>query len=185
VTCTLFFADIRGSTSLAEGMSAEAFRTLLNRFYATAVDVLIRHEAVVDKFAGDEVVGIFVPALAGSFHARQAFDAAMDLLQTLGSSEAGIPVGIGLNTGPAYVGAVGTAEHVEFTALGDAVNITARLASAAGASEVLLTESAASAAGIVAAGLEKRKLELRGKTRPVDVLVVGGSGLGPRAMPRV
>src|SRR5881397_2672469 len=69
VECTLFFADVRGSTGLAESLSASAYRALLDRFYATAADVLVRHEAVVDKFVGDEVVGIFVPALAGSLHA--------------------------------------------------------------------------------------------------------------------
>ena len=63
VETTLFFADVRGSTALAEGMPAGAFRALLDRFYAVAADVLVANEAVVDKFVGDEVVGIFIPAL--------------------------------------------------------------------------------------------------------------------------
>src|SRR5262245_60068189 len=60
VECTLFFADIRGSTALAESMRATAFRTLMDRFYAVAAETLVRHEAVVDKFVGDEVVGVFI-----------------------------------------------------------------------------------------------------------------------------
>ena len=57
--------DIRGSTGLAETMQPSDFRALLDRFYAVASDVLVRHEGVVDKFVGDEVVGIFIPALTG------------------------------------------------------------------------------------------------------------------------
>ena len=77
----------------------------------------------------------------------------------------------------AYVGAVGTAEHVEFTALGDAVNVTARLASAAGRGELLVTDNAARAAALDVADLERRQLDLRGKSAPTDVVVltVGGS----------
>ena len=175
VECTLFFADVRGSTRLAERMTATSYRALADRFYTTAAGVLVRHEAVVDKFVGDEVVAIFVPALAGASHARQAIDAATDLLAATGhdQSEPWIPLGIGVNTGDAYVGAVGTAEHVEFTALGDAVNVTARLASAAGQGEVLVTEAAARAAAYDVSGLERRELNLRGRSTATPVFVVG------------
>ena len=174
IECTLFFADIRGSTSLAETMPPSAYRALLDQFYAVAADVLVRHEGVVDKFVGDEVVGIFIPALTGEDHARRAIDAAIALLQATGheSGVPWVPVGIGVNTGSAYVGAVGTAEHVEFTALGDAVNVTARLASAAGPGEVLVTEAAAGSAGLATADLDHRQLDLRGKSTPTNVVAV-------------
>ena len=183
IECTLFFADIRGSTSLAETIPPSAFRALLDQFYAVAADVLVRHEGVVDKFVGDEVVGIFIPALAGEDHARRAIDAAIAVLRATGhDSEAPwVPVGIGVNTGSAYVGAVGTAEHVEFTALGDAVNITARLASAAGRGEVLVTAAAVRAAGLAADDLERRQLDLRGKSTPTDVVTLT---LGPATRDR-
>jgi len=173
VECTFFFADIRGSTGLAETMRPNEFRALLDRFYATAADVLVAHEAVVDKFVGDEVVGIFVPALAGANHAERAIDAGVALLRSTGNDGATpwAPIGIGVNTGTAYVGAVGTAEHVEFTALGDAVNVTARLASAAGRGEMLISEAAARAAACPVQGLERRQLDLRGKTAATEVIV--------------
>jgi adenylate cyclase len=181
VECTLFFADVRGSTALAETMPVQDFRALMDRFYATASEVLVRHEAVVDKFVGDEVVGIFVPALAGGMHARRAIDAGLDLLRATDHDETPwVPVGIGVNTGSAYVGAVGTAEHVEFTALGDAVNVTARLASAAGRGELLVTEVAARAAGYPGSALEHRSLDLRGKSVATDVLVIT---VGQASMP--
>ncbi len=174
IECTLFFADIRGSTRLAEGMPASTFRRLMNRFYAISAEVLVNHEAIVDKFVGDEVVAIFVPALAGQTHARRAIDAGLALLRATGNDgdEPWVPIGIGVNTGIAYVGAVGTAEHVEFTALGDAVNVTARLASAARRGELLVTAAAAQAARLDASGLERRSLELRGKTELTEVIVL-------------
>ena len=177
VECTLFFADIRGSTHLGETMRASAFRSLLERFYATATEVLVSHEAVVDKFVGDEVVAIFIPALTGGQHARRALDAGVALLRATGhrTGEPWVPLGIGINTGRAYVGAVGTAEHVEFTALGDVVNVTARLATSARAGELLVTMEAAEAAGLATAGLEHRQLELRGKSEPTQVVVLGAA----------
>jgi adenylate cyclase len=84
ITCTVLFADIRGSTQLAESMSPAEFRALLDRFYRTATELLIRHDAIVDKFVGDEVVAIFIPALAGENHAGQAIDAGLALLRSTG-----------------------------------------------------------------------------------------------------
>ena len=77
-----------------------------------------------------------------------------------------------MNTGTAYVGAVGTAEHVEFTALGDAVNVGARLASAAGRGELLVTDASARSAALGLDGLERRHLDLRGKTETTNVVVL-------------
>jgi len=182
IECTLFFADVRGSTRVAETMPVNDYRALLDRFYAAATEVLIAHEAVVDKFVGDEVVAIFVPAFTGGAHARQAIDAAIALLRATGQDGDApwIPIGIGVNTGRAWVGVVGTTDHVEFTALGDAVNVTARLASAARQGELLITEAAARAADLDVGGLERRQLELRGKTEATDVVVVTVMP-GPRA----
>jgi adenylate cyclase len=179
VECTLFFADVRGSTALAETMSPAAFRGLLEQFYATAAEILVRHEAVVDKFVGDEVVGIFIPAMAGTDHARRAVDSGLALLGATSRNRVNaVPIGIGINVGIAYVGAVGPAEHVEFTALGDVVNVAARLASAAAAGELLMTERTAVAAGLTTDGLERRRLELRGKSAPSEVVVLT-TGPGP------
>ena len=175
IECTLLFADIRGSTALAEAMRPADFRALLDRFYATATEMLIEHEAVVDKFVGDEVIGIFIPALAGGNHAGQAIDASLDLLRATGNGTEApwAPIGIGVNTGEAFVGVVGTEDHVEFTAIGDNVNITARLASAAGAGEVLVTRAAAEAAALADMGTtEQRTLDLRGRSEATDVFVL-------------
>jgi adenylate cyclase len=174
IECTLFFADIRGSTQLAESMRAGAYRALLDRFYDTAARVLVDHEAIVDKFVGDEVVAIFIPALAGTEHASQAIEAGLELLRNTGhgTDAQWAPLGIGINTGIAFVGVVGTADHIEFTALGDNVNVTARLASEAAAGEILVSDAAARSAGLGVEGVERRRLDLRGKSDATDVFVL-------------
>jgi adenylate cyclase len=186
VELSMLFADVRGSTGLGEQMSAWSFSDLLNRFYEVGAHVLVEREAIVDKFVGDEVVGLFVPGMSGEDHASKAIDASITLLRATGHGSASgewIPVGIGVHTGVAFVGSVGDKDVTDFTALGDAVNTAARLASAADAGEVLVSSAAANAAGI-ADRPERRRLDLRGRTEPVDVVVLRsdfGLKLGQRS----
>jgi adenylate cyclase len=170
IPCTLLFADMRGSTSLAERVGATEFKRLLNGFYETAGRVLVAHDAIVDKFVGDEVMAIFIPALVQERHAARAIDAASALIRE--TRPARLPIGAGVHTGDAFVGAVGEPPLTELTALGDVVNTAARLASAAGAGEVLVSVDAGRSAGLEMADLEHRSLELRGKSLPTEVVVV-------------
>jgi adenylate cyclase len=173
VELSLLFADVRGSTGLAEGMAAQEFSQLISRFYGAAGRVVDRWNGLVDKFVGDEVVALFVPGFAGEDHATRAIEAARDLLRETGNDGPSpwVPVGAGVHTGVAFVGSIGEGDDCDFTAVGDAVNTTARLASAAGAGEILVSRAAAAAAGLDAAGLEARKLELRGRDEMVDAVV--------------
>lgn len=171
---SLLFADIRGSTALAESMSPGAYHELLDRFYTAAIKVVFDHDGAIDKFVGDELVAIFFPLLSGERHAQRAVEAAQALLQATGHADPGgpwLPVGAGVNSGRVWFGAIGDGEHVELTALGDRVNVTARLASAAGAGEILVTTEAASAAGLDPT-LEPRSLELKGKAEATDVVML-------------
>jgi adenylate cyclase len=174
VDCSLLFADVRGSTALAERMRPAEFRALMGRFYDEAFAALIDFNAIVDKFVGDEVIGIFIPAYSGREHARHAVDAAHRLLEITGHGLADgpwIPIGIGVHSGVAFVGSVGQGPDTELTAMGNAVNVTARLASQAGAGEILVTAEAATLAGGIVGG-EHRSLQLRGKSGPTDVVAV-------------
>jgi adenylate cyclase len=175
IDCTLLFADVRGSTTLAEQMSPGAFRRLMDRFYRVSTDILVEHDGIIDKYVGDEVIAIFIPALAHEAHASRAAGAATALVRATGHGDPGgpwLPVGAGIATGIAYVGSVGSGDHIEFTALGDIVNTAARLASAAGAGEILLTRPAVAKAGLAADGLAWRTLELKGKAEPVEAAVL-------------
>jgi adenylate cyclase len=184
IPCSLLFADVRGSTELGEEMSPTDFRGLMDRFFSVATDVLIEHDAIVDKFVGDEVIALFIPVLTGELHASRAVAAGRALLaatgHVAGGHEAGgvapwISIGAGVNTGVAFVGALGPDDHVEFTAMGDPVNVAARLADAAGPGELLVSVAAAQAAALDEDGLERRQLALKGKREPTDVVVLGAS----------
>jgi len=172
IEASFLFADIRGSTTIAERTSATDFRALLDRFYATASACVIANGGGVDKFVGDEVVALFVPLMSGPRHPAHAVEAARALLRATGHDEPGgpwIPVGAGVHTGTAWVGAVGDDSHTELTALGDTVNVTARLASVAGAGEILVTSAAAQAAGLDPR-LERQHLALKGKVQSTEVV---------------
>jgi adenylate cyclase len=174
VELSLLFVDIRGSSRLARTMSASDFRHLMSRFYEAATDALIENDALLDKFVGDQAIGLFVPGIAGPRHARRAIHAARSLLQMTGhrsGEDPWIPLGAAVHSGPAYVGTVfSRGEISDFTALGDAVNVTAHLCSQAGVGEVLVTDSAASAAGLSVEQLEERHLSLKGHPMSARVL---------------
>ena len=174
IECSLMFADVRGSTTMAEGMRPSEIYTLMDRFFDTAAQVLIEHDAIVDRFVGDQAIGIFVPALAGPDHAARAIRAAEAVLAATGhgSGVPWVPIGVGVASGVAFVGSVGSASHVDLTALGDPVNIASRLASAAAIGEVLVTLDAATAAGLDVSGLERRDLTLKGRADSTSVVVV-------------
>jgi adenylate cyclase len=174
IECTLLFADIRGSTTLAEGMGSADFHQLMDRFYDTAATVIFDNDGFVDKFVGDELVAMFFPLLSGERHAARGIEAARELLEATGHADPGgpwVPVGAGVHTGRAWVGAVGAGTHTELTALGDAVNTAARLAAAAGAGEILVTTDAATAGGLDSR-LERRPLELKGKQQVTEVVTL-------------
>jgi adenylate cyclase len=187
IECSLLFADVRGSTTLAEGMPATQFRGLLDRFYATATEILVARDGIIDKFVGDEVVAIFIPALTNEAHPSRAFTAARQLLAATGhldSSGPWLPIGVGIATGVAFVGSVGSGAHLEFTAIGDVVNTAARLASAAVRGEILLTVNAAERAGIPSDNAERRTLELKGKAQRVEVVAVSTAVRGAKPAAR-
>ncbi len=172
----MFFADVRGSTTLAEQMSPSDFGRLMSRFYTVATAVLIESDALVDRLIGDEVIGLYLPGFAGPQHPRHAIETAQSLLRLTGHSDPKgpwLPVGVGVHTGKAFVGVVGGAEGApkDFTALGDNVNIAARLASTAGLGEILISDAAYTAAGLYLGSLECRQLELKGKSEAVKVHV--------------
>jgi adenylate cyclase len=174
VECSLLFADVRNSTTIAETISPAEFRVLMERFFHAASRELIRHDAIIDKFVGDEVIGIFIPVLTGERHAERAIAAGRAILAATGhgTGQPWLPVGAGINTGVAYVGTVGNGELLDFTAMGDPVNVAARLSSAAGAGELLVSASTMKAAGLTDEGLEHRSLMLKGKTEATALVVL-------------
>jgi adenylate cyclase len=170
VDIAVLFADVRGSTALGNHGTATDFAALLNRFYSAATQTLLRHDAVIDKLIGDEVMAFFVRGISGPRYRQRAVEAGVDLLKAVGYGTFGGPwldVGVAVNAGVAYVGNVGEAV-VDFTALGSTVNSAARIQQLAAGGELLV---ASGVADEMMANMQRRTLNLRGQEVPVDVLV--------------
>lgn len=177
IPVTLVFSDVRGSTAMGERMSPSDFHELLHHFYELATKAVLGHDGIVDKIVGDEVIGLFFGGVSGPEHSALAVSAALDMADRAARSDATpmgpIPVGTAVHCGDAFVGPTGPAGVVEdFTALGDVVNTTARLASAAAAGEVLVSTTTTEAAGTEVDGLERRRLPIRGREATIDVVVL-------------
>lgn len=171
VEMSMLFADVRGSTALSEKMTPTDFSRLINRFYTGSTKVIGEEDGLVEKLAGDAVAAFWGAGFAGPTYVRRTIQVAQNLLRIMSRQE--IPVGIGVHSGLAYFGAMGTADGLtDISALGDEVNTAARLASKAAAGEIIVSEQALKEAGIDGTGLESRSLELKGINEPVPVRVM-------------
>jgi adenylate cyclase len=162
------FADVRGSTAMGEQSTATEFAARLNRFYETATDVLIHHDGLIDKLIGDEVMALFIRGFAGEEYRRKTALAALDLAAAVDD----LSVGVAANAGIAFVGNVGSGTVMDFTALGDAVNIGARLQSYASPGEVVLASHLYDLVAADHPGARSECVEVRGRDEPVDVRVL-------------
>lgn len=175
VPVTVLFADVRGYTTLAEGLSSVEATATLNRFYETASRALLVHEAVLGQIAGDEVMALFVPGLAGRAYPRKAVRAAQALLAAVGDGSPRGPwleVGVGICSGVEYVGNVGGGGFKDFTALGDVTNTAARLQAVATSGEILVCAATYTAVRDEYPNAERRILDLKGKRAPVEAFLI-------------
>ena len=177
VEISVLFADIRGSTGIAERTSAGDFRRLVQQFYYRAAKAIHDHDGVVDKFLGDGIMALFLPVVTGGAHAARAIEAGEAVLREVMDRDlvaGGVGVGVGVHPGEAFVGTVGMGERLDFTALGDTVNVAARLGSDAGAGELFVSDASWRIAGRDG-GAARRELFVKGRTEPLQVVVVMGA----------
>jgi adenylate cyclase len=175
VDISIVFADIRGSTAIAERIGPAAFRQALQTFYELSARAVEARDGFVDKYLGDGVMALFVPIFTGEAHADRALSAALDLVTAVERSSlpaSGIRVGAGVHRGPAFVGVMGTGDKLDFSALGDPVNVAARLGGLADAGEVLASRDAWTAAGRAPADGEPRRVAIAGRAEPLDIVAV-------------
>lgn len=165
VDTAVLFADVRGSTTLAEQMTPSEFARLLQRFYVAATAVLVRHDAIIDKLIGDEVMAFFVSGIAGEQYRRRAVEAGAALVKEVRDW---LPLGAGVHAGPAFVGNVGEAV-VDFTVLGDTVNTAARLQASAAAGELVVSAEVYPDSADLLPTAQPRTVRLRGKSEPMQV----------------
>jgi adenylate cyclase len=182
----VLFSDIRGFTALSEAMRPDETASLLSEYLSEMVEVVFRHGGTLDKFIGDAVMAQWGAPIRGDADADRAMAAALDMLSTLDTLNArwraqGRPelqVGIGLCYGEAFAGNIGSERRLEFTVIGDTVNTASRLCAAAGGGEILLSDAMRRALGSAPPVDECAPLELKGKSQPVRVFRVAGTGSG-------
>ncbi len=179
VEVAIVFADVRGSTTLAEQMPAREYGALIHRFFRAATDVFVRQDAIIDQLIGDAVVGLLLPGFAGTDYIDKAIETGHDLLDATGHGSATqpwLPIGVGVHPGKAYIGAVGAeGGFTDFTALGDTVNTAARLSSAAQQGELLVAESTSAQLHREFPKRDPRTIELKGKKDLLPVVALRAS----------
>ncbi|MFL5349671.1 MAG: adenylate/guanylate cyclase domain-containing protein [Hyalangium sp.] len=181
VTC--LFADIRGFTTLAENDSPQEVVEMLNEFFTAMANVVFRHEGNLDKFIGDCVMAVWGPPLSHPDDPARSLQAALEMMDAVdelnekrkSQGRKPIEVGIGVNTGQAVVGYMGSVERHEFTAIGDTVNTASRLCGLAKGGEVLATGTTMQKAGPGFFADELPVLQVKGREKGVQTFRVTGS----------
>ncbi|MFN0120805.1 MAG: adenylate/guanylate cyclase domain-containing protein [Blastocatellia bacterium] len=146
---TALFADVRGFTTLSENSSPEMIVNLLNRYFTLVSEIIFRHGGTLDKYSGDGLMALFGAPYASERDAVKAVRAAVDIQRALADfnrelGELGLPaiaIGIGINTGPAIVGYIGSETRLDYTAIGDTINTAARLESNAKPGQIVISET--------------------------------------------
>lgn len=179
-TVTVLFADIRGFTALAEREKPEKIVALLNRYFSAMSDVIFEHGGTLDKYIGDGLMAIFGAPTASEEDALNAVKAAVRMQKRLAKLNeefraeglAEISIGIGLHTGEALIGYIGSDKRSEYTAIGDTVNLAARLESNAEGGQILMSEATAEASRNLIPVRQREPLTVKNRVQPVNVLEV-------------
>jgi adenylate cyclase len=174
---TMLFADIRGFTSMSERHAPEEMVRTLNAYFEVMVDVLFRNGGTLDKYVGDEIIGLFGAPVERPDSPVLAVRCALEMLRALDEfnhmrAAAGaepLYVGIGVNTGPVIAGAIGSSRTLQYTVIGDAVNIASRLCSVAGPTEVIISQSTYDLVRGEVAVEEREPVVVKGKAKPITI----------------
>ena len=179
---SVLFADIRGFTRYAESHPAAHVVKSLNEYFGVVVEVIARHEGVLDKYLGDGLMAMFGAPHHQPDHAAQAVLTALEMqaalqslnLQRVQRGEEPIDIGIGVNSGMVIVGNIGSSQRMEFTAIGDAANLAARLEHRAAKGEVLIGRQTFDKVKELIESESLGRVEIKGKQEPVEIWMVKG-----------
>jgi adenylate cyclase len=177
---TVLFADIRGFTTLSEKENPEKIVSLLNRYFSLMSEIIFSHGGTLDKYIGDGLMALFGAPNASDDDAKNALKAAAEMqksvvnlnleLQAEGFNKIGI--GIGLHTGEATIGYIGSEKRSEYTAIGDTVNLASRLESNAKAEQILISEITAKECKGLFQFTLREPLKVKNRTQPVSLFEV-------------
>ncbi|HEC78986.1 MAG TPA: HAMP domain-containing protein [candidate division WOR-3 bacterium] len=174
---TIFFADIRGFTPLAERLPAEEVVSLLNDVLTSMTNSIFRYEGTIDKFLGDGLMAVFGAPIVHKNDTDLAIHAAVDVQKSINlmneerakQNKDLIKVGIGVHTGEVVVGNIGTKERLDYTVIGDSVNLASRLQGVAGGGEIIISEHAFQEASVPYKFSEPMLIKVKGKAEPIKI----------------
>jgi adenylate cyclase len=174
---TVLFSDIRGFTSLSEHRRPEEIVALLNRYFEMQVEVIFRHQGTLDKFIGDAIMAFWGAPMAQPQHAVLAVQAALGMAEALERFAGDLAredpavrfaIGIGVHTGPAVVGFLGTPRRLDYTAIGDTVNLASRIEGCTkGVATVLVSEATRAQCGEAFDFIDRGAFEVKGREQAV------------------
>jgi adenylate cyclase len=173
----VFFSDIRGFTPMSETMNPDEIATLLTEYFTEMVDILFEHSGTLDKFMGDAIMALWGAPIVHEDDADRAMKCALDQLEALVKmnakwKERGRPelkIGIGINFGEVFAGNIGSNRRLEYTVIGDAVNVAKRLCDTAGPNEILISEPFFKALKNPPKVENLEPIQVKGKTKKVPV----------------
>lgn len=174
---SVLFADIRGFTSWTEGVLPEEALHMLNGKLGLAVDAILTHGGTIDKFMGDAVMGIFNAPNSHLDHAMQAVRAGWALIQSL-RDETRLQFSVGINTGTAVAGNIGTSQIMNYTVIGDAVNQAKRLQEMAKPGQMLISGETYRAARSEVDAISLGEHQLRGRSKETEIYFVTNLSTG-------
>ena len=180
---TVFFADIRGYTSFSEGKNPELLVEILNEFFSEAVEIIVKYHGYIDKFIGDCIMAVWgVPLQSEEKDAVMAVNCAYEIQQLVNSRQrkffqgiaSNLKIGIGIHTGPIVVGNIGSSRRMNYTVIGDTVNVAARMEGVAGAGEIVITQKTRDYLGNSFKLSERDPVKVKGKSMPIAIYDVLG-----------
>jgi len=183
---TILFADVRDFTSMASRMAPEEVVAILNEFFTLITEIIFKYHGTLDKYMGDAVMAIYGAPIEEKDHAEKALRAAVEMQERMELLEKRlrergaepIKIGIGINTGEAVIGNIGSLQRMEYTAIGDSVNLAARLEEVAKPDQILITENTYQVVKDIVRARVLQPMAIRGKGESVKVYEVLGLKIG-------
>jgi adenylate cyclase len=177
---TVLFADIRGFTAISENENPENVVRILNQYFTAMSEIIFEHGGTLDKYIGDGLMALFGAPTATPEDARNALKAAVAMQRELlrlkrdinETAFSGIAVGIGLHTGVATIGYIGSERRSEYTAIGDTVNLASRLESNTAGGQILISDATARASGSIFPLIRREPITVKNRQQPVDLYEV-------------